>query len=134
VSLVYSGGESRRHNFRGSFQTGFRNPTTQDQYIGFNVGSAILLGSNPDNLTRYSEVLAVGTPVGQAFAGGQTVTINGLNANNSYTATSVRIFSIWKSCITEKTNVDYVKPEQVKAFELGYRSFIEGFSVDVNGY
>jgi outer membrane receptor protein involved in Fe transport len=34
VSLVYSGGESRRHNFRGSFQTGFRNPTTQDQYIG----------------------------------------------------------------------------------------------------
>jgi outer membrane receptor protein involved in Fe transport len=61
VSLVYSGGESRRHNFRGSFQTGFRNPTTQDQYIGFNVGSAILLGSNPDNLTRYSEVLAVGT-------------------------------------------------------------------------
>jgi hypothetical protein len=25
-------------------------------------------------------------------------------------------------------------PEQVKAFELGYRSFIEGFSVDVNGY
>jgi hypothetical protein len=43
---VYSGGESRRHNFRGSFQTGFRNPTTQDQYIGFNVGSAILLGSN----------------------------------------------------------------------------------------
>jgi hypothetical protein len=41
---VYSGGE-RKHNFRGSFQTGFRNPTTQDQYIGFNVGSAILLGS-----------------------------------------------------------------------------------------
>jgi hypothetical protein len=39
----------RRHNFRGSFQTGFRNPTTQ-YIIGFNVGSAILLGSNPDNL------------------------------------------------------------------------------------
>jgi outer membrane receptor for ferrienterochelin and colicin len=51
VSLVYSGGESRRH-FRGSFQTGFRNPTTQDQYIGFNVGSAILLGSAPDD-SRY---------------------------------------------------------------------------------
>jgi hypothetical protein len=57
------------------------------------VGSAILLGSNPDNLTRYSEVLAVGTPVGQAFAGGQTVTINGLTYNNSYTATSVAAFS-----------------------------------------
>jgi outer membrane receptor protein involved in Fe transport len=49
VSLVYSGGESRKHNFRGSFQTGFRNPTTQDQYIGFNVGSAFI-SSAPDNL------------------------------------------------------------------------------------
>jgi hypothetical protein len=47
ILLVYSGGESRKHNFRGSFQTGFRNPTTQDQYR-FNVGSAILLGSAPD--------------------------------------------------------------------------------------
>ena len=56
VSLVYSGGQSRRHNFRASFQTGFRNPSTQDQYIGFNVGSALLLGSAPDNLTRFSEV------------------------------------------------------------------------------
>ncbi|WP_460836738.1 TonB-dependent receptor domain-containing protein, partial [Massilia agri] len=55
LSLVYSGGEKRNHNFRGSFQTGFRNPSTQDQYIGFNVGSAVLLGSAPDNLTRFSE-------------------------------------------------------------------------------
>jgi hypothetical protein len=38
--LSFLGGE--KHNFRGSFQTGFRNPTTQDQYIGFNVGSAII--------------------------------------------------------------------------------------------
>lgn len=38
VSLVYSAGEAKNHIFRGSFQTGFRNPTTQDQYIGFNVG------------------------------------------------------------------------------------------------
>jgi hypothetical protein len=31
--------------------------------------------------------------VGQAFAGGQTVTINGLNAYNNSTATSVAAFS-----------------------------------------
>jgi outer membrane receptor protein involved in Fe transport len=71
---------------------------------------------------------------GSSFAGGSSVTITGLNAyNNSYTASSV-IFSSWKSCIVEKTNIDYVKPEKVKSFELGYRSFISGFSVDVNGY
>ena len=142
VSLVYSGGETKKHNFRASFQTGFRNPSTQDQYIGFNVGSAILLGSAPDNLARYTETLPVSTTIGQAFAGGTSVVMTGLNAyNNSYTASSVSAFSalaasdpIAGSALLRKTTVDYVKPEQVKAFELGYRSFINDVSVDVNGY
>ena len=142
LSLVYSGGEMRKHNFRASFQTGFRNPSTQDQYIGFNVGNAVLLGSAPDNLTRYSEILPVATAVGQAFAGGTTAVMNGLNAyNNSYTATSVTAFStlapsnpIAASALLKKTNINYVRPEEVKAFELGYRSFINGVSVDLNGY
>nr|WP_314895919.1 TonB-dependent receptor [uncultured Flavobacterium sp.] len=142
ISLVYSGGESKKHNFRASFQTGFRNPSTQDQYIGFNVGSAILLGSAPDNLTRYSETLPVSTAVGQAFAGGSSVVMTGLNAyNNSYTASSVQAFGalaasdpIAGSALLRKTNVNYVKPEQVKAFELGYRSLIKEVSIDINGY
>jgi hypothetical protein len=33
---------------RGFFQTGFRNPTTQDLRIGLNGGRAILVGSSPD--------------------------------------------------------------------------------------
>lgn len=142
VSLVYSGGERKNHNIRASFQTGFRNPSTQDQYIGFNVGSAILLGSAPDNLTRYTETLPVSTAVGQALAGGQNVVMTGLNAyNNSYTASSVGAFSalaasnpVAGSALLRKTNVNYVKPEQVKAFELGYRSFISDVSIDINGY
>jgi outer membrane receptor protein involved in Fe transport len=142
VSLVYSGGESKKHNFRASFQTGFRNPSTQDQYIGFNVGSAILLGSAPDNLTRYSETLPVSTATGQALAGGTSVVMTGLNAyNNSYTASSVGAFSalaasdpIAGSALLRKTNIKYVKPEQVKAFELGYRSLIKDMSIDINGY
>ena len=136
VSLVYSGGERKNHNIRASFQTGFRNPSTQDQYIGFNVGSAILLGSAPDNLTRFSETLPVSTN-GQFFTGGNsTVTINGLRAySNSYTASSVAALNATGNpSLLRKTNIDYVKPEQVKAFELGYRSFIDGMSVDLNGY
>ena len=136
VSLVYSGGQNKNHNFRGSFQTGFRNPSTQDQYIGFNVGNAILLGSAPDNLTRYSETLPIATAVGQAFAGGTSVTINGLNAyNNSYTASSIAAFSATgNTALLRKTNVDFVKPEEVKAFEVGYRSYINNTSIDINGY
>ena len=136
VSLVYSAGESRKHNFRASFQTGFRNPSTQDQYIGFNVGSAILLGSAPDNLTRYKETLPVSTTTGQFFAGGSTVNITGLNAyNNSYTAASVAaLTATGNPGLLKKTNLAFVKPEEVKAIELGYRSFIKDMSVDVNGY
>ncbi len=136
VSLVYSAGENKQHNFRASFQTGFRNPSTQDQYIGFNVGSAILLGSAPDNLVRYTETLDVSTPTGQFFAGGTTVVMTGLNAyNNSYTAASVAALSATGNpAALRKTNLDYVKPEEVKAFELGYRSVFSDVSFDVNGY
>ena len=136
VSLVYSAGESRKHNFRASFQTGFRNPSTQDQYIGFNVGSAILLGSAPDNLTRYTETLPIATATGQFFAGGTSVNITGLNAyNNSYTASSVAALTAsGNPALLKKTNLAFVKPEAVKAFELGYRSVIKDLSVDINGY
>ncbi len=145
VSLVYSAGENKNHIFRGSFQTGFRNPTTQDQYIGFNVGNAFLLGSAPDNLDRYSETLPVNSPLGQALVGGTTTTINGENAYyNSYTAQSVQAFAAAPkntpleiqaaAALLTRTDVDLVKPETVKAIELGYRGEMKGFSYDINGY
>ena len=132
VSVVYSAGANNKHNLRASFQTGFRNPSTQDQYIGFNVGSALLVGSAPDNLTRFSEVFNIISPTGQALAGGTSVAMNGLNAyNNSYTAISIATGDPTKF---KKTNLSYVKPEEVKAIELGYRSFIDKTSIDINGY
>lgn len=141
VSFVYSAGEAKNHIFRASFQTGFRNPTTQDQYIGFNVGNAILLGSAPDNLTRYEETLPVTSPLGQALVGTST-TINGNNAYyNSYTAESAAAFAalapsnpVAAAALLVRTNVDLVKPETVKAFELGYRGEVKGFTYDINGY
>lgn len=143
ISAVYSAGANKDHNFRASFQTGFRNPTTQDQYIGFNVGNAVLLGSAPDNLTRYTETLAVTSVLGQTLVGGTTTTISGTNAyENSYTAASVSAFAteaaksnpIVASALLKKTNIDFVKPETVKAFEIGYRGSIKNFNLDINGY
>jgi len=145
LSLVYAMGEEKRHNFRMSFQTGFRNPGTQDQYIGFNAGPALLLGSAPDNLLRYSETLPV-SATGQFYTGGAaSVTVNGNNAYlNSYTRTSVEAFGAFlaanpgntpgAAALLKKTNVPLVKPEQVKAFELGYRSQIKKVNIDINGY
>lgn len=142
LSLVYSGGEKRNHNFRGSFQTGFRNPSTQDQYIGFNIGSAVLIGSAPDNLTRFSETFALSAE-GQSYSNGNTTKdMTGVDAyNNSYLASSVNAFSamagsnpIAAAALLKKSRANLVKPEEVKAFEIGYRSIFEGMSIDLNGY
>jgi outer membrane receptor protein involved in Fe transport len=146
VSAVYSAGANKDHNFRASFQTGFRNPTTQDQYIGFNVGNAVLIGSAPDNLTRFSETRdvteSITVPGSTTFAGGTSVTLNGNDAYfDSYTEASVKAFSALAPTnltdatkLLKKTSVDYVKPETVKAFELGYRGSVKDFNFDVNGY
>ena len=136
LSLVYSGGEKKQHNFRASYQTGFRNPTTQDQYIGFNVGYAALVGSAADNLTRFTETFPVATATGQFFAGGATAIMTGENAYyNSYTRESVgALLATGNPALLKKTNVALVKPEEVQAFELGYRSQIKEVSIDLNGY
>ncbi len=145
ASVVYTVDDNKMHSIRGSFQTGFRNPATQDQYIGFNVGSAMLLGSAPDNLTRYSETLPVTTAAGQLYAGGTTATIDGNNAYfNSYTLASVQAFETFAAAnptnvpgaaaLLKRTDIELVKPEQVKSFELGYRGEYRGYKLDLNGY
>jgi outer membrane cobalamin receptor len=156
-SAVYAAGAKQNHIFRASLQTGFRNPSTQDQYIGFNIGSAVLLGSAEDNMTRFTETLpisasgqalltALGTPASQ-------MTINGNNAYfNSYTATSVTAFGgaitaaaptnaaqlaaaiNANSYLLKKSASGLVVPEQVKSFDIGYRSKIAGIVMDLNGY
>ena len=135
LSLTYAAGASKQHNLRASFQTGFRNPTTQDQYIGLDLGPFVLIGSAPDNLSRYTETRNV-SPAGQALGQPATVEINGVRAyQNSYTAPSILNFratgDIAKLVIATP---GLVKPEEVKAIELGYRSIIADFSLDVNGY
>ncbi len=52
VALGYTAGEQRNHNFRVSAQQGFRNPTTQDLFIGSECGAAVFVGSAPNNLDR----------------------------------------------------------------------------------
>jgi hypothetical protein len=145
VSLVYSAGAQKTHNFRASYQTGFRNPTTQDQYIGLDLGPFALIGSAPENLVRYSEIRN-NSAAGQAAGASATVAMDGTNAyNNSYTLTSVQAFGAalaanpsdvaGASALLKAANINLVRPEEVKAFELGYRTIINNdFSVDVNGY
>ena len=52
LSLGYTAGATQSHNFRGSVQTGFRNPTTHHLFIGLDAGRAVLLCSAKSNLDR----------------------------------------------------------------------------------
>jgi outer membrane receptor protein involved in Fe transport len=145
VSFVYSAGTQKNHNFRVSYQTGFRNPTTQDQYIGLDLGPFALIGSAPENLVRFTEtrtVSAAGVAAGSAAA----VEMNGTNAyDKSYTLASVQDFGkalaenpsdvAGAAAKLKAANVNLVRPEEVKAYELGYRTVINNdLSVDLNGY
>jgi outer membrane receptor protein involved in Fe transport len=136
LAVVYSAGANKAHNFRFSFQTGFRNPTTQDQYIGLNIGSFALIGSAPDNLTRYTEERDVSF-AGQTLNGGKVkATLNGENAyNNSYTVASVEKYQISRNPDDlQISKLGYIKPEQVKAFEVGYKSVLNGLGIDLSAY
>lgn len=144
ISGVYSAGANKNHNFRVSYQTGFRNPTTQDLFIGLNLGPFALIGSAESNLTRYEEILPVSV-AGQALGNPAAVTLNGVDAyNNSFTLPSVQAFGAAVAAgqplnvaaqLLEVAELELVKPERVQAFEAGYKTVTEnGFAIDINGY
>ena len=122
------------HNIRASFQTGFRNPTTQGQHIDLNVVSARLIGGLPFYREKHDMY------------------------NNGYTLASVDAFI--EKWATEATgtgsvkgaqlgnpeylsllvpategNIPIVKPEKITSFELGYKSLINNkIMLDIVGY
>ncbi|MHA7841813.1 MAG: TonB-dependent receptor [Winogradskyella sp.] len=124
------------HNIRASFQTGFRNPTTQDLYIGLDVGRAILVGGAPDNPARdvrNYELSATGTSI----TGQTNIAFDGSGAyNNSFAASSVSNgFALTGNpADLEIANSDLVKPEQVSSVELGYRGKLDGIIIDASVY
>ncbi|MBQ4801694.1 TonB-dependent receptor [Aquimarina sp. MMG015] len=128
LSLGYTAGADRNHNIRLSAQTGFRNPTTQDLFIGLNVGRAILVGSASENLDRDVRTFDLSGD-GQLLTGSSTADVVGRQAyENSFSLNSVLAGTPTVS------NVDLVEPEKVVAVELGYRGKIDKFIIDLSGY
>ena len=126
---------NQNHNIRASFQTGFRNPTTQDLFIGLDAGRAILVGSAPDNLDRYVRDYSVSTS-GQGLGQPSSVSQSGSAAyTNSYLASSVSAFAeSGNPADLAIGNSELVKPEQVQSFEVGYRGKYDATVVDVSVY
>lgn len=125
-------GPNRNHNLRFSVQQGFRNPTTQDFFIGLNVGNAVLVGSAPSNLDRDVRDVATLNPLsaaGQQLLGVSTVNIVGRQAyENAFLLSSVNAGA------PEAVVSPIIKPEEITAFEVGYRAQLGKVSIDLNGY
>jgi iron complex outermembrane receptor protein len=144
ASLGYTFGEDGQHNLRISGQTGFRNPTTQDLFIGLDVGRAILVGGAEDNPQR--DVRTYGLSSGGAAILGAAAIDNGNGTysyekdgqgayENSFSASSVQAFGASTNpADLEIANSGYAKPEQVTSVELGYRGKLENIVVDLSGY
>ncbi|WP_339707448.1 TonB-dependent receptor [uncultured Kriegella sp.] len=130
---------NRDHNLRASVQTGFRNPTTQDLFIGLDSGQGVLVGSAPANLDRYSKPYDVSSA---AQLSGQPATITQTGAaayNNSYTVSSLEEFAATgnPAVLADPGAIaspDLIKPEQVTSAEIGYRGKFGNLIVDFSTY
>jgi len=96
---------AKDNNVRLSYQTAYRFPTNQDQYINLNTGSAILTGALPEFQTYW-----------------------GLNANPGYTAESINAYRAGGNPANTSKLVPgtykEVKPETVEQYEIGYKGVI----------
>ena len=128
-------GQQGNHNVRASVQTGFRNPTTQDLFIGLDAGRAILVGGSPANLDRYSRVYPVSAS-GQAIGAPSSVTQTGGAAyTNSFLASSVSAaIAAGDLSLLQVGNSALVKPEEVTSLEFGYRGKIGKITADLSAY
>lgn len=126
VATVISLGKTRNHNIRAAYQTGFRNPASQETYIGLDVGEAILLGGIEENINNYNYI---NPATGTAIPG---TTIH----PNLVTLPSLAAFSqTGDSSLLELANIALLSQEKISSIELGYKAIIqERFSVDINYY
>lgn len=104
-------GISDNQNIRISYQTGFRNPTNQDQYIALNAGDKILMGSSPDSVKRFN-MDVMGFPISGDYV-----------FSNAITDTTL-----------QPANLKNVESEFVRSLEAGYRLNTSDLSIDVSAY
>lgn len=102
------------HNFRGSFQRGFRIPTTQDQFIDLDVVTRRLIGSNRLLVDRYN-----------------------FTPQNTYNTTSVQTARATGNVADfqlENRVDDEFKTEKVNTFEVGYKGLLMDGRLLIDAY
>jgi outer membrane receptor protein involved in Fe transport len=102
---------SKDNNIRVSYQTAYRFPTNQDQYINLNSGAAFLIGHIPEFQDFYN-----------------------VPENPTYTAESiVAARTALNPSLLVRAPYEKVKPESVTSYELGYKGIVAS-NLFIDGY
>ena len=120
ISLV--GTIAGSHNIRGSFQRGFRLPTTQDMFIDLDVQTRRLIGSNQLLIDRYE------------FRTNTVYSVNSINAARAALA-SGQSMDAARSLLEspDKVQQDFTT-EKIGTFEIGYRGLFMDDKLMVDAY
>jgi outer membrane receptor protein involved in Fe transport len=115
-------------SLRASVQSGFRNPTTVDQYIYLRSGLITLLGGAPVNskgMNVYQNSFTAGS-VSQFSSAFNLSFSNGKSYEESIKS---------NLNLLKKANYNYIQPEKQIAYEIGYKTTVGSrLFFDVNGY
>lgn len=126
VSGVYK--VSENHNVRVSYQTGFRNPSTQGQHIDLDIITSRLLGGLQKYADKYNIPSTSNTDQPLSFDGTSVQAFR-----NNYFSTGDFAGSI--ALLKPFTKFNPVKPEKVQSIEVGYKGlFNNNFLVDLAYY
>lgn len=138
LSAGYTLGEAENHNVRASVQTGFRNPNTQDLYIGLVTGLGVLIGGSNDNGDRFVRDYQVSqfaqNNLGQPSSISQAGTAAYNNSLSSTVAAGLATHNPSSNGSQYIGNSSYVKPEQVTSYEIGYRGKLKNVTIDLSAY
>jgi outer membrane receptor protein involved in Fe transport len=123
-AVNYALGTDKNHIVRASYQTGFRNPTIQEQYLFNQPGRKINLGTSWDNLNSLNV---------------QGITGDDILNNSLLTRTVFPEDTNYQGPRSQRSTYKPIVPEEVQTIELGYRSMFpisdtNNISIDVNGF
>lgn len=110
------------HNIRASYQTAYRFPTTQNQWINLVIGGGtVLLGGLPELRDFYN------------FKGNTAYTVNSVVAAGAALQSGTPAPEAM--ALLREQHFDEYKPETLRSFEIGYKGLIDRkLLVDVYGY
>lgn len=138
LAVNYALGEEKNHVLRASYQTGFRNPSIQEQYMFFDAELKTNVGAIGDNLSRisYPDSYYKRWDEQQNQYVDDIRTVEGKELLNNALLTKT-VFSETPTFL--KSDYKELVPEVVKTIELGYRSMFRlnnetNVDVDINAF